>query len=465
MKCWISIASLLSLCLATAVLAQERSDDIRQFDLSLASPPTPALKYRLLIDPNDRRPGNAAIFYMRAALMSTPTTDDIVDKAYDAHEQNNKAVFDKLAGQISGPDATTDILLMAAERETCDWEIGMDERGWLALLPELNYLRARANRLSVRAAYQMEQGKVDEAIGTLRLIYELGQKTGQSPVVVSGLIAAGITNLADARLSELMNRSDCPNLYWALAGLPRPVHDFRRAVQLERSILSAMVPLLIKARSQDLSPLEWRQLFNQVIDNTSNASGKNQPVAKHDFNQDLQPGGSALLILPIAQQHYAQSRKISADDVALLDSATVVGVYYFDQYQQLCEAREKLVGLPYSQLIPKMSELSAVADKMRAEAPGNPLLANSRSLDGAAESFARVDRQVAALTAVEAIRSYAAAHEGKLPEHLNEVTETPIPMNPFTDKPFEYQVQGDVAVLSSAQPARSPLEYKIHIRK
>jgi hypothetical protein len=51
-----------------------------------------------------------------------------------------------------------------------------------------------------------------------------------------------------------------------------------------------------------------------------------------------------------------------------------------------------------------------------------------------------------------------------LPKSLDDVTETPVPENPATGKPFEYGVEGDVATLSDTKSEAS-LTYTIKIRK
>jgi len=69
----------------------------------------------------------------------------------------------------------------------------------------------------------------------------------------------------------------------------------------------------------------------------------------------------------------------------------------------------------------------------------------------------RLERRFAALRCVEAIRLYAAAHDGRLPEFLDEVTEVPIP-----GKPFPYRLEGDTAVLEAAGPDTShPRRYRL----
>ncbi len=62
---------------------------------------------------------------------------------------------------------------------------------------------------------------------------------------------------------------------------------------------------------------------------------------------------------------------------------------------------------------------------------------------------AKIDRRIAALRCVEAVRLYAAAHDGKLPPSLDEIKDVPVPTDPVDGKPFGYRVVGDRAFLSS----------------
>ena len=64
---------------------------------------------------------------------------------------------------------------------------------------------------------------------------------------------------------------------------------------------------------------------------------------------------------------------------------------------------------------------------------------------------------------------YAAAHDGKLPDKLDDVTEVPIPNDPGTDRPFEYsRGDGDTAKLVSLVPGdplhNNGLRYRVTIR-
>jgi tetratricopeptide (TPR) repeat protein len=61
----------------------------------------------------------------------------------------------------------------------------------------------------------------------------------------------------------------------------------------------------------------------------------------------------------------------------------------------------------------------------------------------------RLDRHVAALQCIEAMRLYMAAHNGMFPSRLSDVTLVTVPDDPATRKPFVYNRTGSKAVLES----------------
>ena len=85
-------------------------------------------------------------------------------------------------------------LEIGARRAECDWEPPMRELGAEALLPHLQPMAHGLTRMTkVRALQQIEQGKADDAIATLRLGYERANKVGQEPVLVSAMVSIAIT--------------------------------------------------------------------------------------------------------------------------------------------------------------------------------------------------------------------------------------------------------------------------------
>jgi hypothetical protein len=134
-----------------------------------------------------------------------------------------------------------------------------------------------------------------------------------------------------------------------------------------------------------------------------------------------------------------------------------------NEAENLSDDLFKWRGMPYPIALEKTQAIVSRMQQMKQDQPGNPFLPMF-DMTKAIGAFAKVDRQVAALTAVEAIRSYAAANNGKLPAHLEDITETPVPQNPATGKAFEYRVEQDSAVLS-ANELHVELTYTVKIRR
>jgi hypothetical protein len=58
-----------------------------------------------------------------------------------------------------------------------------------------------------------------------------------------------------------------------------------------------------------------------------------------------------------------------------------------------------------------------------------------------------LERDIAALRVIEAVRMYAASHAGRPPKALSDIDRVPVPLNPATGKPFEYRLEGRTAIL------------------
>ncbi|NLY01413.1 MAG: hypothetical protein GXY83_35425 [Rhodopirellula sp.] len=78
----------------------------------------------------------------------------------------------------------------------------------------------------------------------------------------------------------------------------------------------------------------------------------------------------------------------------------------------------------------------------------------------ARNTLVRVDREIALLRLVEALRMYGASHEARFPETLSELTEAPAPLDPVTGKPFRYSLRGDTAVIDGEPMAGVPNNVK-----
>jgi hypothetical protein len=107
--------------------------------------------------------------------------------------------------------------------------------------------------------------------------------------------------------------------------------------------------------------------------------------------------------------------------------------------------------------------------------PGGPALPLLRYFAPATQRILRAqirtDRRLAALRCVEAIRLYAATHDGKLPSSLSAIKDKSLPVDPLTGTPFEYSVTDKTAVLKGnmvpeeKEQPQQWLTYEITIRQ
>jgi hypothetical protein len=454
--------ALMLFTLGSVVAAHAQSSEkpeTRSFELTAAAPPKPALKYQLLFhDAADRLDGNAAILYLDAILMMGPEAKENGTKAIEAYRAQDTATFNALAEKLDMP-IVLDELELAGRREICDWDAPFRERGAYTYLPHLEPIAHGLTQLiQVKALRQIEQGKTADALTTLRLGYEMSDKVSRDPTLVSSIVSLGIMSQMNDALARLMSRPESPNLYWALRGFPARQATFQHAMDSERSYIALSMPSLQKLRTGgELSPAKWRQLFIdiwQIIDGgTTAADRKPHPDPVESASADT---------LRRARDEYAQSHRLAAADVAKVDPIIVLGNLYYQQFAVFFDEQYKLRTLPYHDLLPRAKEQAATLEKIRDEQPGNPF--QVYGFESTVRRFAHADRQLAALTAVEALRSYAAANDGRLPAGLDEVTETPVPTNPATGKPFEYRLADGVATLSDGE-FLPPLKYTVNIRQ
>jgi hypothetical protein len=75
----------------------------------------------------------------------------------------------------------------------------------------------------------------------------------------------------------------------------------------------------------------------------------------------------------------------------------------------------------------------------------------------------RLEQRIALLRHVEALRLYASGHKGALPASLSAIP-VPLPEDPFTGKPFRYEVIGNTAHLRGTPPrgAENDPTFRVH---
>jgi hypothetical protein len=448
--------------LVTAILparAQDPAEEPIRLTLRPAAAPTPALKYQLLPELRDQTPGNAALLYYRAFApdwLSNLRQPRVVERVADSLRTPLRDMPRRELGSLLTANALREVD-RAARREYCDWELTarMRQEGIYLLLPDVQGLREFGTLLAGRARLEMAEGHHDRAVYTLQTGFALGRHTSTGPTLIHALVGNAIATVMLQQAEDLIQTPGAPNLYWALTTLPRPFIDLRKPLEGEKLWLEALLEL----RDVETAPLSpERQEKLQVL--TERLLGEvlgDRPVTwetRLDFMVlvlKAYPGARQALI--------AEGRK--PEEVEALPALQVVLIHSLHQYNRERDDLYKWSYLPYREARAGVERAERQVARNARRREGLPFgRAFLPALGKVFEATGRLDRHIAALRCVEALRLHAAAHGGKLPATLGDITAVPVPIDPVTGQSFEYRVSADRATLHApAPPGEKPTPY------
>ncbi|HEY2586067.1 MAG TPA: hypothetical protein VGI81_09930 [Tepidisphaeraceae bacterium] len=442
-------------CLVRADPMPQR-EDVR-ITIHPAAPGEPALRNALLPEAADQQPGNAATVYLMAFEDAGRVT---ADPSFDFLQGATAAELDEAKAEalLNAHRTMLEPLAVAAHRSGCDWAPPTRERGLRAVLPYLNAARAAGDLLSIKAKLAIKRRNYPEAIDALRDGFALADHLEREPLLIQALVAVSIRTQLLADVRELVQQPGAPNLYWPLVNLPPAGRDRIRIVQTEKASLFLTYPSL--RHVEQLSAAESRRVFDEL---QSLVAG-----SRADRWAELLLG--MVRNYPKAKEFLVAEGR-SRDDVEAMPADTAVLAYYVGQYVEQFDGINKRAGLPLWQASAQIAQPTAAPDGPRTpdrlhsygsaqrEDPRtyNPLLAILPGYRGAFAHFAGVERDRAMLQVVEGIRAYAAAHNGAMPPSLDALSpDTPAPVDPMLNRPFEYHAEGQTTTLTAPAPAGEP---------
>lgn len=454
------------------LLAVPASAQVEPVKLTLSPMPvpSPALKYLLLPELLDQTPGNAALEYYRAfspEWWRNIREPKLWEKITNAVQTPLKDFPRKELAWLENNQMLRQVD-RAARRENVDW--GMGERlrrdGYNILLPDIQSLRNIATLLAVRARLEIADGHHDRAVHTLQTGMALAHHTGNGILLIQDLVGMAIAQMMLTQVEELIQLPNAPNLYWALTDLPRPFFDLRKAMQGEKLGLVASIPELRTLETKRLTEEQQQRLLQGL------GGGAESLLFERKPDQTSRLVGMALVLRAYPESKktlIAEGRK--PEEVEALPMLQVVLIHSLHQYQRLGDDLFKWFSLPYWEARPRIEKADRRIHQAHQRLQGMPFLDVLPAIQKVIASSARVDRRIAALRCIEAIRLHAAAHEGKMPASLDALTEVPIPLDPMTGKPFTYRVAGEGAMLSAPPPLEekansyNSLHYELTIRR
>ena len=450
-----------------------QAETIRTVQLRLRPVPEPrfALQYRFETSYLEQEPGNAAFLYQTAVgqMMQTNSGDWAIDR--DTLRQWYKdpiegLPLEKVRPAIARFRQSFRLLEEAARREHCTWEYPIRKEGFPYMNPLLNEYRTLSRRLAVKTTLEIHDGDIDAALKTMYAGFALARDLGDGPNFVQHLVGVSMAAGMLHQIEGLIQAPEAPNLYWALTALPDPLVSIRQAVQMESECLAAELPELQTLEETVLSDEQALDLWQRAAVWVGYDDGG--PDRWLDKARDL---ATAMELYPQAKATLLE-QGYSAEKVEAWPALYVIVLHQYQQFRAIRDLTFKWTYVPYAQAQERLKEgdraISGLWKYGHASGLVNPFVYALPAVYRIAFLDARLRRDIAILRCVEAIRMYAADHDGKLPGALAEITAVPIPLDPIHGRAFGYQVAGGKAILESPVPPdgrpKDGLRYEITLR-
>lgn len=448
--------------------------EAKELAVSPADEPLPALRYRFLPSVTELVPGNAAPIYMRPRFEFVAGYPELQRDVADWIDLPfAKFPTEEARRLVDNQSSRLQLLEFGARRSTCDWNYTLPEQRLDAtaiLLPDAQEMRTWARLLNVKARVEIREGKYDDAARTLETCFAFARHCGMAPFLVNKLIGISVEAMTLDRVEELIGRPDAPNLYWALTSLPRPLIDLREAMEVERSLGELMVPELGQV-DKPHTPAGWTALLEgmhsrmQALAARSIAEGSKSPGLAVLRDQTLDEVRKAYRLK--ARIYAARRLKLGEEQVRSLPEDQTIAVYIAGHYRDFRDQVFKASYVPFRD----SQAIDQAAEDLISEAKEGPLALYADlfpRVPSMQRASVRVERRVAALRVVEALRLHASRHDGRLPSSLEEIAAVPVPTDPATDAPFAYERAEAGATLSAPpidDPQASGIQYRITIRR
>jgi hypothetical protein len=452
---------LLSLGVVVVMAALVRADNEGPIPATLhpAAMPSPALKYRLLPNLRVQTPGNAVPLYEEAMTKLKPLRRD-ADESANWQERFYKWTEaplkdfprDEVRKALEPYKEILELAAKAARREYCDWDLAKRLRkgGIATLLPEVDFLRPMGTLLALRARLEIADGNLTAAVQTLQTGLALAKQIGEQPTLVNNLVGCAIAQSMLRQVDDFVQHPKAPNLYWALTDLPQPLVDHRKSFEGERLWVYGTFPGIGESMADlDAGPITEEQVQACVKFLIGTRMGLNL------IETIKEEGGRRLKLTKYLTDHYEENKKVLLDQgrpkdkVEKMPHVQVALLAEMNAYEQIMDEMMKWYNEPYYKIADQLEKWGKVLPKGTSILPEDGLNYLIPAVGKIFAARARLQRKVDILRCVEAIRAYAAAHDGKLPAALDAIQAVPIPIDAATGKAFAYKVNGDKATLEA----------------
>jgi hypothetical protein len=405
--------------------------------------PKPALRYQLLPEVGELSPGNAAQNYMKCFMEQYNffySKEGVADRTKYLAMPLAELPAEKLRDYGGFALRQAD---WAARLDTSDWQATqrVQAEALDVSVLEVEPLQILAKGLRVRFRAEVAGRHFDDAVRTAKTMLALARHLGEYPAEAANLMGLSVADLALDTLEEMVQQPDCPNLYWALTDLPCPLVDLRKGLQGDATLVAADLRHI--RGDAVMTEAEMEKIVRRLsgmMNFARQQAGESPRNLRGALAARVKDPKSARARLVEAGCKEDVVRTFPAMQVILLDEKR--------EYEVRRDERLKLLTLAPWQMDALAGGEASLSGEDGLFADFLPDIIRARRAQG------RLEQRIALLRHVEALRMYAAAHGGNLPEKLAEVA-VPLPSDPFSGKPFLYHAEATIAHLGG-DPSQTP---------
>lgn len=438
MKYTDALIGLIVLLAAGSTSLGQQPDARVKFTITPAKVPVVQTEHHLLPSDSDLRDGNAAVVMLRMIWEQQNYMQNVVPKIPELMEQpyDHPAIPETIQF-----DQFQRILRRAAYMRDAEWNYPFNEEPHdQILLPDVQGLRTfLLQGMTLWVGSKIAAGDLEAAREGILVQLAGARHVARTPIMVNHFVAIAIAASAFDRAEILVQQKECPNLYWALAFLPRTAGDYPRCLEWEAN----MIPNSLPSLTDPYPPIGdevWTKIASEFSDHMVWTMGKGLSVTE----------GALLLIRldAIARGELVELSLFTDEEVERMGLDERIARWILHQCRAVHAELQAAFTLPAPQAIAALlvlqKKVSAIQE--RTGAPATPLPPDPV---GMYLSMFRYGRRVKMLQVVEAIRDHLARNNGVLPATLDDIIELHIPRDPLTDMPFKYELIDDIAYLST----------------
>lgn len=462
----------------------------------------PALRIRLLPEAFHVKPGNAATYYLKAMgfFEQNAARDELSrllrEAASKAKEEGKELADMPPYSYLDMPPSELPVeevhkylelfrfqpFLLEEARMRSVFELDRNirdvdnPRGYL--LPEIQAMRELARTQSIRCRLAIAEGRIEDAIRTVSQQFALARHLGQDDFLITGVVGIVVSSIAHADTLHLVQRPDCPNLYWAFATLPEPLVGFDKSLSIEANF----VAMQFKTWKSISEEVQEESFWDAIVEDFATHIDE-FPVEPQD-DRGLMPGNTSFSSLPrdkreaaireaiesehaAAREYLVRALAMNPEQVDKYVNAQAFFVAMKNYYERTRDEYLKWFYAPSSVSLENLESLERrlVDPQHEHLGPWTRMPCSMMvSLTGAKKASIRMQQNLAIIKAVEGIRMYGASHQGALPADLSQLP-VPATLDPATMAPLEYRVDGATATLRTASVAGIRSEISIQFAK